>query len=138
MLDGPSAERSETTPVRPKARTEPRRMEKGNTAIDIGQGYDRQRYAKVRKGTQRYAKVRKGTQRYAKVRKGTQRYAKVRKGTQRYAKVRKGTQRYAKVRKGTQRYAVRGALLAACCVSVVHGGSLGKYGSLISTVGRRG
>ena len=29
-VDGHSAERSETTPARPRARTEPRRMEKGN------------------------------------------------------------------------------------------------------------
>ena len=29
-VDGPSAERFETTPSRPKAGTEPRRMEKGN------------------------------------------------------------------------------------------------------------
>ena len=29
-VDGPSAERFETTPARPKAVTEPRRMEKGN------------------------------------------------------------------------------------------------------------
>ena len=43
-VDGPSAERSETTPARPpKARTEPKSMEKCNHGDRPGQGYDRQR-----------------------------------------------------------------------------------------------
>ena len=45
-VDGPSAERFDTTPARPKARTEPRRMEKGNNCESTP---DRD---KIGKGTQ--------------------------------------------------------------------------------------
>ena len=44
-VDGPSAERFETTPARPKARTEPRRMEKGDHGDRLRIGI---RSAKVR------------------------------------------------------------------------------------------
>ena len=48
-VDGPSAERSETTQARPKARPEPRRMAKVNHGDRPRTGI---RSAKVRKGTQ--------------------------------------------------------------------------------------
>ena len=47
-VDGQSAEPSETTPARPKAGTEPRRMKKGNHGDRPRTGI---RSAKVRKGT---------------------------------------------------------------------------------------
>ena len=47
-VDGPSAERFETTPAQPKAGTEPRRMEKGNHGDQPRTGI---RSAKVRKRT---------------------------------------------------------------------------------------
>ena len=46
-VDGPSAERFETTPAQPKADTEPRRMAKGNHGDRPRTGI---RSAKVRKG----------------------------------------------------------------------------------------
>ena len=50
-VDGPSAERIETTPARSKADTEPRRMAKGNHGDRPRTGI---RSAKVRKGTHIY------------------------------------------------------------------------------------
>ena len=49
-VDGQSAELSETTPARPRARTEPRRMEEGNHGDRPRTGI---RSAKVSKGEQR-------------------------------------------------------------------------------------
>ena len=53
-VDGPSAERFETTSARPKADTEPRRMAKGNHG-DPPRTWIRS--AKARKGTQLYCTI---------------------------------------------------------------------------------